>query len=97
MTTLKITAGSKIQVNNVEGNTTKKGAKQNKVYTITFQYSNEELLPNGKICDISMFYKATDGKKDFEIWDIHKNMKTLGIRKSGSSRYSYTENFTLID
>lgn len=88
----------KIQVNTVEGSTGKKGTKQNKVYIITEQRHKDAVLPNGKIVDLSMFFKAIDEKGVvFELWNVHEDWSRLAIRKSGKSRYSYTDNFLIIN
>lgn len=87
----------KIQVNNVEGATQKRGPKQNKIYTITGQSSKEAMLPNGEVVDLSMFYTATDGNNYFDLWNVWGDWSSLGIRKDGKSRYSFTQNFTIIN
>ena len=86
-----------IQVNTVEGTTGKRGAKQNKVYTIIGQGSKETVLPNGEVVDLSTFYTATDGKRNFDLWNVHEDWSSLGIRKANGSRYSFCRNFTVIN
>lgn len=85
----------KIQVENVTGTTSKKGFKQNKVYTVISQGSKETILPDGTCVDLSMFYEATDGKRNFTL--MINDGGGLAIKKSDTARYSHAENFTIIN
>lgn len=85
----------KIRINQVEGSSSKKGAKQNKVYTIIGNSGIVEI--RGKMHDLSHFHKAVDEKgNEFCIWDVNKNWSKIGISKEGNSRTSYTNDFEII-
>lgn len=73
-----------IQVNQVEGNTTRKGLKQNQVYKIISESSVEN------------FYDAVNTKgKKFSIWNYKGDWSGIGISQDGKCRYTYTKNFTI--
>ncbi len=85
----------KIRINQIEGSSSKKGAKQNKVYTIIGNSGIVEIL--GKMHDLSNFHQAIDEKgKKFCIWDVNKNWSKIGISKEGISRTSYTYDFEIL-
>ena len=79
--TLKV--GANVEIRNVEGSTTAKGAKQNKTYTIT------------EISTVPGFYSAVDTKgKEFTLWLITGK---IGVQKKGILRMSYASDFTVND
>jgi hypothetical protein len=87
--------GTKIEVFNVEGETLKKGLKQNKIYTIL---SNSGIvIHNGIESDLRCFHIATDGKQKFSIWVLDESCTQIGIAKCSHRRYSYTKNFKIIN
>lgn len=71
-----------ITVLNVEGNSTKKGAKQNKTYTVVSQSEK--------------FFDCVDEKgKEFTIWNVNGDWSKIGIRRTDNFRMSYTSNFVV--
>lgn len=71
-----------IQVNIVEGQTERKGTKQNRVYKNLTESS------------VSGFFKAETGET---IWNTNGDWSQIGISKTGRSRYSYTTNFKILN
>jgi hypothetical protein len=70
-----------IQVNQVEGQTKRKGTKQNRIYT------------NLKETSVKGFFKTETGET---IWNIKGDWSEIGIQKKPNHRYSYTKNFEII-
>ncbi len=75
----------KIQVNTVEGKTTRKGTKQGRVYEITSASKTED------------FFYAVSGDVKYSIWNVNGDWSLIGISKGeGNRRYSYTSNFIIL-
>lgn len=86
----------KVQINQVEGTTGKKGSKQNKVYTLVSN-SGTWTDHKGEAHDLSHFWQAVDENgKEFTIYDINRNWTIIGIQRKGVYRFSYTTNFSII-
>ena len=67
----------------VEGKTSRKGTKQNQIYTVTGQNKNPK------------FYSATTSTgKPVTIYNVHGDWSKIGIMTE-SMRMSYTINFTI--
>lgn len=94
--------GTKIQIGRVEGSTNKKGAKQNRVYTI-IGHSDFSLNPRtGKYDDLRSFHKALDEKGNtVTLWDVWKDMSSIGISRvikgRFTGRYTFCRDFTIIN
>lgn len=74
-----------ILIGKVEGTTTRKGPKQNKILTLTPE--NWQKFPEG-------FYKGVDDHgNEYSVWDVNKNWTLVGIRRRGFSRTTYTREF----
>ena len=71
-----------IQINQVEGQTTKKGTKQNRVYANLSESS------------VKGFFKAETGET---IWNTNGDWSQIGISKTGRSRYTYTTDFKILN
>ncbi len=74
----------KISVGNIEGKTNKAGVKQNKVYTIISERTN------------NFFSATTENGKQMTIWNVEGDWSIIGIAKEGNTRYSYTTDFKII-
>jgi hypothetical protein len=70
-----------IQVNQVEGQTTRKGTKQNRVYANLSESS------------VKGFFKTDKGET---IWNVKGDWSEIGIQKKERGRYSYTTNFQIL-
>lgn len=89
----------KIKVNTIEGKTSKKGAKQNKVYTVISRGSERQFV-NEKVgyIDESNWYDVTDEKGNrFTIWDVNRNWSKIGISRYGAARTTFTTDFEVIE
>ena len=67
-------------VGNVEGQTGRKGTKQNRTY--------DNLIPR----ETEGFFKAECGTT---LWNVNGDWSKLGIMKKGKFRCSYTETFKI--
>jgi hypothetical protein len=71
-----------IQVNQVEGQTVRKGTKQNRVYNNLVESS------------VNGFFTAETGES---IWNVKGDWSLIGIQKKSQGRYSYTDNFQILN
>jgi len=76
----------KIQINQVEGKTSRKGLKQNQLLTIV----NES--------EVEGFYTAiNENRKGFTIWNVYGDWSLLGIQREEKIRMTYTKCFEIIN
>ena len=77
------TKDMKIQVGKIEGATSKKGSKQNKIY-------------NCEPSETNNWFNSDCGKKT--IWNVDGDWSTIGIcTRGGRMRMSYTKDFKIIE
>ena len=73
----------KIQIGQIEGKTSKKGTKQNRVYVCCPAKTNN-------------FYDSDCGKKS--IWNVNGDWSLVGVMSlTGRRRVSYTTDFKIIE
>ncbi len=70
-----------IQVNQVEGQTVRKGTKQNRIYKNLTESS------------VKGFFRAETGET---IWNVKGDWSEIAIQKKVNSRYTYTTNFQIL-
>jgi hypothetical protein len=71
-----------IQVNQVEGQTSRKGTKQNRVYNNLLESS------------VKGFFSTPTGET---IWNVNGDWSRIGIQKKARGRYTYTDNFKILN
>ena len=76
----------KIQINKVEGKTSKAGSKQGRVYTLI----NESTVKG-------FFDAVSDKGKKMTLWNVKKDWSVIGLCNEGGRRYSYTKDFKIIN
>ena len=75
----------KIKVQQVEGKTSRKGLKQNQVFTIICESSVE-----------GFFDAVNENGKKFTIWNWKGDWSNIGICREQKMRYTYTKDFEII-
>jgi len=84
MTNSSLQVGNQVKVGTVEGSTTRKGPKQNKVYTLT------------GINSFGHFYALDNKGNEFELWISTDGLLNIENRATERQRRSSTINFEVI-